>query len=169
MPSLARGAFARGSIHVGLTLIGALILATGCHRSKAYNASVEVTRVSVVRRDDGGKPLTTDFEFSYAECPGTQIETVRGDAAFSACVARYSVGQKIPVSLEHHWTDEGHYVWTVHKLGDCDRTLDPADEASFTVLRECEDWRVNGAKVGFQCDLQAEKKLVQQCPWFRRH
>jgi hypothetical protein len=158
-----------GAIAFGLVTIALSTVTLSCHRSKSYESEVEVTRISVVRKDEAGKPATTDFEFSYTACPGTQIETVRGDAKFAQCVARYSVGQKIKLKLEHHWSDEGHYVWTVHKVGDCDRTVDPADEASFAMLRECEDWEVNGARVGFQCSLKAERKLVDKCPWFRRH
>lgn len=156
------------SMMVGLALV-ASVTSLSCHRSKSYDAEVEVSRISVVRKDDSGKPATTDFEFSYVNCPGTQVETVRGDGKFSACVARYSVGQKVKVQLVHQWSDEGHYVSVVQKVGDCDRTVDPNDEASFTLLRECEDWEVNGARVGFQCSMKPEKGLLAKCPWFRRH
>ena len=153
---------------MGLALV-ASVATVSCHRTKSYDTEVEITRISVVRKDDAGKPVTTDFEFSYASCPGTQIETVRGDGKFSACVARYSVGQKVKVHLDHQWDDEGHYVSVVRKVGDCDRTVDPNDEASFTLLRECEDWEVSGAKVGFQCSMKPEKGLLAKCPWFQRH
>jgi hypothetical protein len=139
-----------------------------CHRSKAYESEVEITRMSSVTKDAAGKVLTSDVEFSYTDCPGSQVETLRGDAKFSECIARYKVGQKVKVKLDHQWPDD-HYVWTVNKVGDCDRTVDPADEASFAVLRDCEDWEVTGARVGFRCSLKAESKLVDKCPWFRRH
>ena len=151
---------------VGLCAIGG---SAGCHKSKTYETEVEITRYSVVRKDEAGKPVTADAELSFYQCPGDQFETIRGDAAFSTCMARYSVGQKIKAKLEHHWSDEGHYKWTVHKLGDCDRVVDPNDEASSAFIRECEDFKVNGSKVGFSCDLKAERKLTDKCPWFRRH
>lgn len=150
-------------------VLTASVTTIACHRAKSYESEVEVSRISVVRRDEAHKPITTDFEFSYVNCPGTQVETVRGDAKFSACVARYTIGQKVKVQLEHHWSDEGHYLSTVRKVGDCERTVDPNDEASFTMLRECEDWEVSGAKVGFQCSMKAEKGLLAKCPWFRRN
>lgn len=151
------------------TALVASVATTACHRTKSYEAEVEVSRISVVRRDEAGKALTTDLEFSYVTCPGTQVETVRGDAKFSACVARYTLGQKVKVQLDHHWSDEGHYLSTVRKVGDCERIVDPNDEASFTLLRECEDWEVSGAKVGFQCNMKPEKGLLAKCPWFQRH
>jgi len=152
---------------LGAGLIG--LASSGCHRSHPYESEVEITSLRVVRKDEAGKPLTTDLEISYAACPGSQVETIRGDAALSTCLARYSVGQKVSVKLEHHWNDEGHYVWTVHKVGECERVVDPNDEASSAFIRECEDFKVNGAKVGFSCDLKAEKALTDKCPWFRRH
>jgi hypothetical protein len=158
------------SSHVVLLLAGLVGLASsGCHKSKQYESEVEITGLRPVRKDEAGKPLTTDAEFSYANCPGMQIETVRGDTAFSTCIARYSVGQNVKLKLEHHWHEDGHYVWTVHKVGDCDRVVDPNDEASHAFIRDCEDWKVNGAKVGFTCDLKAEKALLDKCPWFRKH
>ncbi len=150
----------------------ALVLATltaACHRSKSYDTNVEVTRVTPVRKDPAGKVLTLDFEYSFAECPGTQIEVIRGDEAFAACAAKYKVGDKVPLAIEHQWAQEGHYEWVVRKVGDCPRVPDPDDEASFAMVRECEDWNVNGTRVGFQCQYVPEKKLLAKCPWFRKH
>lgn len=153
----------------GLFVAASLALAVAsCHRPKHYDASVEVTRVSVLRKDEQGKPQTMDFEFSYVDCPGTQIEVIRGDKDFAACVSKFKVGEKVPVSIRHAWDDEGFYTYVVDKVGDCPRTPDPADEASFALVRECDDWLVNGARVGFQCRYIPEKKLIAQCPWFKR-
>jgi hypothetical protein len=140
----------------------------GCHRSKSYEANVEVTRVSPIRKDEAGKVLTQDFEFSYFECPGTQIEVVRGDAKFAECTAKYKAGDKVKVAIDHKWADEGVYKWNVTKIGDCARIQDPNDEASYALVRECDDWAVNGTRVGFECKYTPEKKLVDKCPWFRR-
>lgn len=151
---------------LGATIVAALT--TGCHQTKSYEAEVEVTRSSVVRRDEAGRPTTIDVEVSYIQCPGTQIEVVRGGPEFAACVAKYPVGAKVKVSIEHAWRREGYYKSTVRKMGECERVPDPDDEGSFAMIRECEDWKVNGANVGFQCRYVPEKKLVDQCPWFRR-
>lgn len=140
-----------------------------CHRPKHYDATVEVSRIATVRKDDAGKPATIDFEYSFLECPGTQIEVIRGDAAFAACVSKYKVGDKVPLGIDHEWDDEGHWTWVVRRVGDCPRVPDANDEASFALVRECEDWTVNGTRVGFQCRYVPEKKLVDKCPWFRRH
>ena len=39
-------------------------------------------------------PLTLDFEVSYTECPGTQIEVLRGDAAFAE-IGRASCRERV--------------------------------------------------------------------------
>jgi len=146
-----------------------LPLAVGCHRSRSYDVKVDITRVSVVRRDENHRALTTDVEFSYGDCPGTQIETIRGGEEFSGCISKYPVGAKVPLHLVHRWTHEGHYSWEVDQLGDCKRPPDPNDEASFALVRECEDWKVNGATVGFQCQIAPKKALIDKCPWFAKH
>jgi len=155
----------RGAVVV---LMSAAVLVAACHRSKHYDATVEVTRSTPVRKDDTGKTLTLDLEYSFFECPGTQNEVIRGDVAFAACVGKYKVGEKIPVKIDHEWADEGHYTWVVRRIGDCPREPDPNDEASFGLVRECEDWTVNGTRVGFQCTYAPEKKLLEKCPWFGR-
>ena len=149
------------------TIVFALA-ASGCHRSKSYEANVEVTRISPLRKDEQGTVLTQDFEFAYVECPGSQVEVVRGDTKFAACTGKYKVGEKVKVAIDHKWSDDGTYKWNVTKIGDCERVQDPNDEASFAMVRECEDWSVNGSKVGFQCKYTPEKKLIDKCPWFRR-
>lgn len=145
-----------------------LCASVGCHRSKSYEANVEVTRVAPIRKDEKGTVLTQDFEFSYVECPGTQIEVIRGGEKFAACTSKYKVGDKVKIAINHAWSDEGLYKWTVTKVGDCERVVDPADEASFAMVRECDDSSVNGQPVGFQCKYTPEKKLIDKCPWFRR-
>lgn len=151
-------------------LVSALLVAllVSCRRSKRYEAHVEITRIVAVRKDDAGKPLTVDFEVSYLECPGTQIEVLRGDAAFAACVGKYKVGDKVKVAIEHEWSQEGRYTWTVRNVGDCERVPDPEDEASFAMVRECSDGEVNGERVGLECKYVPEQKLLDKCPWFRR-
>ncbi len=146
----------------------AIAVLTGCHKPKKYEADVEITRMAVVRKDEQGKPITLDFEMTYFACPGTQIEVIRGDAAFASCVMKHKVGEKVHVAIDHVWDPHGYRKHNVTKVGDCPRTLDPDDEASFTMVRECEDWQVNGAKVGFRCNYVPEKKLVEACPWFAR-
>ena len=157
------------SRRLSLAAVVVVLVSTGCHRPKNYEANVEVTRVSPIRKDEAGKVLTQDFEFSFVECPGTQIEVVRGDAQFAACTSKYKVGDKVKLAIEHRYgSDEGAWKWVVKKIGDCDRVQDPNDEASYALVRECEDWQVNGTRVGFQCKYTPEKKLIDKCPWFRR-
>jgi hypothetical protein len=146
----------------------AIVGTSGCHRKSKHEATVEIVRMAAVRKDDSGKPVTVDVEIAYRECPGTQFEIVRGGGEFAACVSKHKVGDRVPVSIDHEWSSEGHYRWTVRSIGGCARVRDPDDEASYAMVRECDDWNVNGARVGFQCRYVPEKKLIDKCPWFRR-
>lgn len=150
-------------------LVSCLFAITGCHRSKDYEATVEITRKDVVRKDESGQALTSDLEFSYTECPGTQIEVIRGGKEFSECIKSLKLGEKAKVKLTHSWDPEGHWDYDVHQVNDCKRPPDPADEASFKTIRDCSDWNVNGTRVGFQCKYADKKDLVKKCPWFRNH
>lgn len=153
-------------------LVSFLVLASlpllGCHKTKTYESNVEVTRTAPVRKDDQGVALTTDFEFRYVECPGTQIEVIRGGKEFSSCVAKFKVGDKVKIKIEHHWNVEGHYVADVYEVQGCPRPPDPNDEASYKMVRDCNDWNVNGTRVGFQCKYSDKKELSKKCPWFRK-
>ncbi len=149
------------------TLATALAV-SACHRPKHYETTVEITRVSTVRTDEAKKPLVLDVEVAYSECPGGQLEVVRGGADFASCAQKLKVGDKVKVGIDHEWTEEGHYKWTVRTLGECSRVADPNDEASYALVRECDDWTVNGARVGFQCRYIPEQNLVDKCPWFKR-
>jgi hypothetical protein len=152
-----------------LTVAATAMPLAGCHRSKTYDANVEVTRFEVVRKDETGAAVNTDVEISYAECPGTQTELIRGGREFSECVKNFKVGDKVKVKLEHVWDPEGHYAYHVFQVNDCRRPWDPNDEASSKVVRDCADWTVNGVRVGFQCNYSDKKELNKKCPWFRTH
>jgi hypothetical protein len=145
-----------------------ILIVAGCHRPRTYETEATVERVSAVRKDESGRTVTVDFELSYSGCPGKQIEVVRSDATFAICVSKYSVGAKVPVKVEHFWSEAGHYTWAVRRVGDCARVVDPSDEASYALVRECQDFNVNGARVGFECSFEPKKELLQRCPWFRR-
>jgi hypothetical protein len=153
--------------HVALLLIA--VVSIGCHRKTHHTANVEITRFAAVTKDETEKVTSGDVEISYVECPGTQIEVIRGNADFVSCMAKRKVGDKVKVEIDHEWTSAGVYKWTVRKVDDCTRVVDPNDEASYAMIRECDDWTVNGAKVGFECKYKPEKHLIAKCPWFRRH
>jgi hypothetical protein len=141
----------------------------GCHKTKQYESDVKISRMSVVRKDEQGKPITMDVEIAYFPCPGEQYEVMRGNAEFSACVlGKSKVGDTVKAKILHRWDPAGHYRSDVVELAGCKRELDPEDEASFQTVRDCEDWSVNGAKVGFRCNLASKKNLNKVCPWFQR-
>jgi hypothetical protein len=145
------------------------LLAVGCHKPHNYDTNVEITRIATIRKDEQGKPLTMDVEFSYFECPGTQVEVMRGGKEFAECVqSNVKLGDKVPIKLEHHWDPEGHFDYDVFEVKGCKRPPDPNDEAGYKMVRECFDWNVNGTRVGFQCNYTDKKDLNKKCPWFKK-
>jgi hypothetical protein len=139
-----------------------------CHKAHTYEATVELTRITSIRKDEQGATLTEDVEFSYFECPGTQIEVIRGGKDFASCMSQHKVGDKVKVKLEHKWDPEGFYDYDVFEVQGCKRPPDPNDEASYKMVRECNDWNVNGTRVGFQCNYSSKKELNKKCPWFQK-
>jgi hypothetical protein len=145
------------------------LLVTGCRAKPTwYESRVELVRYDVVRRDAEKKPVTADVEISYAACPGYQHEVMRGPAEFATCMQKYKIGESLPAKILWHFGAHGYYEWEVHELGDCKRPPDPEDEASFSIIRDCEDWKVHGASVGFRCKYLGKETLNAACPWFRR-
>ena len=140
----------------------------GCDSSRSYTSTVEIIRSSVVRRDASGQPELADAEVRYTSCPGDQREVVRGGAEFASCLAQYTPGAKLPVSLSWYRHHDGHYDWDLLQLGACRLSGAPHSNGSFETVQECEDIKVHGATVGFRCQRLPDKHLLAQCPWFRR-
>ncbi len=154
---------------VALAVAASSVLGAACKPSATwYDSEVELVRYDVVRRDAEGKPVTADVEISYQSCPGYQHEVMRGPTAFATCMEKHKVGEKLSAKIHWHYGDKGYYEWEVHQLGDCKRPPDPEDEASFSIIRDCEDWKVHGSSVGFRCKYLGKEKLNAACPWFRR-
>lgn len=150
--------------------LAAAAVVVGCHKPKTYETTVEIMRVSTVRKDEQGHPLSMDVEISYAECPGMQTEVFRGGKEFAECLhGKVKVGDKVKVTVQHSWDPEGYYDYDVLEMAGCKRQPDPNDEASYKVVRECSDWVVNGTRVGFQCDYGNRKELSKKCPWFAKN
>jgi hypothetical protein len=146
----------------------ALTLGACAKEERWFESEVDIVRISVVRRDDSDTPLTSDVEVSYEQCPGSQLEVVRGGKAFSACMAKHKVGDRVKAKIHWYFGDKGYYESRVLALGDCERPVDPADEASFITVRDCGEWRIHGALVGFECLYLDKHKLNAACPWFKR-
>lgn len=150
----------------------ALLLAVlpGCKtRSKWYDSNVRINRVAPIRFAADGKPLDTDVEFNWVDCPGDQIEIIRGDAKFAECMKQFKPGDVAKVRVEYHWDKRGYYDWDVHEVGSCKRPPDDDDLSSFDTVQECEPVVVNGVEEGFRCNRIPQKALLKKCPWFARH
>jgi hypothetical protein len=133
-----------------------------------YESRVTILRNDAVRVDDAGRPRIVDVDIDWRECPGEQLENVRGDAAFAACVGKFASGSVVPVRVEHRWAErEEHYTWHVSEIGGCPRAYDAEDKGSFTLVQECVDVKEHGEVVGFRCDRVPKADLVAKCPWFR--
>jgi hypothetical protein len=154
---------------IALAMLSSTVLGTSCKASATwYESDVELVRFDVVRRDAEGKPVSADVEISYESCPGYQHEVMRGPGEFAACMEKHQVGEKLSAKIRWYFGEKGYYEWEVHQLGDCKRPPDPEDEASFSIVRDCEDWKVHNASVGFRCKYIGKDKLNAACPWFRR-
>lgn len=141
----------------------------GCKKKKDYETKVTLTRLGIVRKDEAGNPLTMDVEYQFSECPGTQIEIIRGGPEFSRCMTKYKLGDRVDIQIKRFKDPEGFWDWDILKVGDCGRVPDPNDQASYKMVRECSDWKVNEVSVGFDCDYSEQKALKKACPWFARH
>jgi len=142
-----------------------------CHRPKQYETNVEIKRIAAVQAHEPGAASSMDVEVSFLECPGDQIEVVRGGVEFAKCIQSKQTreGGRVGVKVMHRWDPEGHYEHDIVEVNGCARPFDPNDQDSFKIIRECSDWVVNGVPVGFQCQYAEKEQLVKKCPWFRRH
>lgn len=146
-----------------------LIFFLQCKEHKKFSANVEIVRLETVKIDTDGKPLIIDLEISYVECPGTQLEIIRGDKNFANCLlGQFKVGDKVNVDIDWKWDTFGYYKWSVFKVASCERIFDPLDEVSYDLVEECEDYLVYNNKVGFTCRRIPTSKLIAKCPWFRK-
>jgi hypothetical protein len=137
---------------------------------KSYETNVEITRKDVVVYDNDKKPMVMDLEINYRDCPGNQVEVIRGGKEFANCInsTGKSLGDKIHIDIKWEWSDSGYYKWTVIKVDSCERVIDPFDGVSFDLVEECEDYLVYGNQIGFVCKKIPTDSLIKSCPWFRK-
>jgi len=154
-------------VFAGATLLAVL---PGCKgKPKIYDAKVKLNRVAPIRFAVDGKPVDTDVEFDWFQCPGSQVEIIRGDANFAECMKKYKAGDEVAVKVDYHWDKAGHYDWDITEMGGCKRPPDDDDLSSFDTVQECEPIIVNGVNEGFKCNRIPNKDLLKKCPWFGRH
>lgn len=146
------------------------LLACACSKKpKWYEANVRLTRVQTIRFDASGKATDVDVEVQYVDCPGgQQLEIIRGDAAFAACMKGHSAGETVKAKIQQHWDARGFWDWDIHELGGCKRAPDPDDINSFDTVQECEPIIANGVNEGFRCNRIPQRELLKKCPWFGR-
>jgi hypothetical protein len=166
-------------IALSLVGLGFVLVATACgDKPKVFDTNVEIVRMRPIRRDEATNHIVTmDVEVSYTECPGEQRKMIRGDKAFAECFysatgdnPKHKVGDKIPVKISFGPKPDGSgFRNQLVKLGNCERKIDPKDEASYEVVQDCEPIVVNGVDVGVHCDRTRNKELLKKCPWFKTH
>jgi hypothetical protein len=122
-----------------------------------------------VAEDLDFEKAVVDLTISYIDCPGTQLEVIRGDHNFEKCMfTNHKVGDKIKVKIDWEWDTRGYYKWEVVQLNSCPRIIDEEDLTSYNMIEECEDFIVYGAKIGFKCKRVPTDKLITKCPWFKK-
>lgn len=148
----------------------ALFLLAACsHKSERYKTNVEVLQTQVFGAERAEAPSIMDLDLLYADCPGRQRNVIRGDKAFATCAQKYKKGDRLEVDVKTDWrADRGEYRSEIVKVGDCERTVDPKDEASYEVVQQCDDLVINGVSMGVHCDRTRNAAVVAKCPWLRR-
>lgn len=146
----------------------ALALAACAKKPRTFQTHVTLKGLEVVSREDDGTPRILEVTVEYPDCPGEQLETLQGNAAFTHCALKYKVGDVLPATVEWGPTDYGHYDSEISSLGGCARTRDPRDARSYEVVQVCSDVMINGVKAGFHCDRKPTAELITKCPWFLR-
>lgn len=150
-------------------LIFLFFLITCKKQEKVFEANLGLNLIKVIKKDAEKKPLVLDVEVTYPDCPGHQIEILRGNRDFANCILEnYKVGDTVTGSIRWKWDTLGFYRWQIERIGKCERWVDPQDEFSYEMVEECEDYIVYGSKVGFVCKRIPTANLIAKCPWFRR-
>ena len=149
-----------------LALLG-LVACHSRHETK-YESVCQLIRRDVVEADNKGNAELVDVELEWDPCPGDQFQVVRGGKDFAACMARYNLGDMLPVRVTHWWDNRGYYRWDVYQIGDCKRKSEPEAEGSYEKSQECIDVANYGQKSGFDCSRRPFRKLVSVCPWMAR-
>jgi hypothetical protein len=155
---------------IAAAAVAAVAVSACSKRSTTYEAKVRLVRVENVRVDATAKATDVDVELEYVDCPGEQLEVLRGDAAFADCMKQYKNGEEVKVKIDHHWqADRVRWDWDVVEIGGCKRPPDADDISSFDTVQECEPIVANGVTEGFHCNRTPQKELLRKCPWFARH
>jgi hypothetical protein len=158
------------SSFIALTSLVMLATLPACNKTRHYDATVKLNRVAAIRTTDDGKPLDVDVELDWFQCPGTQIEIIRGSAEFAECMKKYKVGDEVKVAIDYHYESrKGAWDWDIVEMGGCKRPADDDDLSSFDTVQECEPIIANGVNEGFTCNRIPQKALLAKCPWFARH
>ena len=150
-------------------LAAACVAATGCKaKEEKFESVCQLIRRDVVTEDDKG-PTLVDVEFEWDPCPGDQFQVVRGGRAFAACMAKYKIGDFVPVHVVHAWDSRRYYKWDLSKVGDCDHEIDWEAEGSYEKSQECSQDVEHGEPSGFKCSRRPVKSLLNVCPWTARN
>jgi hypothetical protein len=152
----------------GVLAIAALTVA--CKpKQEQYESVCQIVSRETVEADDKGGPLMIDLELEWDPCPGDQFQMVRGGKDFAACMAKYEVGDFVPVRVQHRWDTRGYYTWDVFQVGDCQRPIEEESEGSYEKSQECRDDQSYGHPQGFYCSRRPFKNLVSVCPFMARN
>ncbi len=150
-------------------MLSPLALVYGCHKAQdaSYQSKVRIVDMAVVRRDVTGAATAIDVSLDWTDCPGDQFESIRGGKRLVACMKEIPVGTEVPVTVLHHRTRDGYYLWQITQLGACSRPPDTRDESSFAEVQDCSSVTEHGDPVGFECQREPGEALLAKCPWFR--
>ncbi|MBX3185889.1 MAG: hypothetical protein KF819_02695 [Labilithrix sp.] len=151
-----------------VALAAAGLTSAACAKPTRHTSKVEIRQTELFG-DESATPKLMDLDLLFVECPGAQRKIVRGDEKFASCAKKYKAGDTLTAEIQLTWrADRGSYRGDVVKVGDCERKIDPRDDASYDIVQTCTDVVVNGVVTGVRCDRGRTPDLVAKCPWFRR-
>jgi hypothetical protein len=147
----------------------ALVALVGCTpKEERFESACQLVRRAVVEEDAKGNPELVDVELEWDPCPGEQVQIVRGGVDFAKCMAKYEIGDLLPVRVLHQWDERGYYKWDLYQVGDCTRPIEVESEGSYEKSQECESQKAYGRTNGFNCSRRPFRELVRICPWTAR-
>jgi hypothetical protein len=137
-------------------------------KEEKFESVCQLVRREVVEENDKGEPELVDIELEWDPCPGDQLQIVRGGRDFAKCIAKYEMGDLLPVRVLHQWDTRGYYKWDLYQVGDCSRPIERESEGSYEKSQECEEEKAYGRTTGFSCSRRPFRQLVSVCPWTAR-
>jgi hypothetical protein len=159
-----------GASLLGIGVLALVATAPSCHGGpRRFDTRVELVSTRTMGASAGKAPSLIELEMRFVDCPGEVYRVMRGDKALAECAGAMKPGEKVSAVIQMSYDKEReNFRDEVVKLGPCDVTLDPKEEANYETVQVCKDLMATGVAVGVHCDKKREGELIAKCPWLKR-